>query len=83
MTSAEFSNLDEQAQTQTLIDKGVYLSERQYKNLSILLYQVDNFYVEIYHNLRYNALQGFNCFEGDAVLDPYLEKIDISMVCEN
>ncbi len=83
MTSAEFSNLDEQAQTKTLIDRGIYLSERQYKSLSILLYQVDNFYVEIYHNLRFNVLQGFSCFEDDRALEPYLEKIDISTLCEN
>jgi hypothetical protein len=83
MTSAEFSNLDEHAQTMTLIDKGVYLSERQYKNFSILLYQVDNFYVEIYHNLCYNVLQGFSSFEDEAALEPYLQKIDISQLCEN
>lgn len=81
MTLEEFSLLDDQEQAKTLIDKGVFIAERQYRDFCIFLYQVDNFYVEIYHNLRYNVIQGMESFENEDMLEPYLESIDISTLC--
>jgi hypothetical protein len=78
MNIADFILLDEIKQAQTLVERGVFVAERLYKNFSIFLYQVDSFYVEIYHNLRYNAMQGMRSFEDDEALEPYLEDIDIS-----
>ena len=78
MTLTEFKLLDETKQTQILIDRGVFIAERLYKNFLIFLYQVDHFYVEIYHNQRYNTMQGISGFEDDEVLEPYLDNIDIS-----
>jgi uncharacterized protein (DUF488 family) len=78
MNIADFMLLDEIKQAQTLVERGVFVAERLYKNFSIFLYQVDSFYVEIYHNLRYNAMQGMRSFEDDEALEPYLEDIDIS-----
>ena len=78
MTIADFTLLHEIKQAQTLVERGVFVAERLYKNFSIFLYQVDSFYVEIYHNLRYNAMQGMRSFEDDEALEPYLEEIDIS-----
>ncbi|MFL5742313.1 MAG: hypothetical protein ACJ75B_18960 [Flavisolibacter sp.] len=81
MTISEFSHMDEANQAQALIERGVFLAERLYKNFIIFLYQVDNFYVEIYHNLRFNVIQGMISFEDEEVLQPYLESIDISQLC--
>jgi hypothetical protein len=81
MTCDEFRILDEDQQTEILIEKGVFLAERLYKNFLIFLYQIDNFYVEIYHNLRFNVMQGLRSFEDDeASLEPFLEHIDISCI---
>jgi hypothetical protein len=73
--------MDEANQAQTLIECGVLLAERLYKNFIIFLYQVDSFYVEVYHNLRFNVIQGMISFEDEDVLQPYLETIDISQLC--
>lgn len=78
MTLDEFTRLNETSQAQTLLRKGTFLADRLYKNFSILLYQLDNFYVEVYHNLRFDVMQGMRCFEDDEALQPYLEDIDIS-----
>lgn len=78
MTLNTFTNLDESRQAEILLDRGIFLTERLYKNFTIFLYQVDNFYVEIYYNLRYNTTQGMRGFEDDDALDPYLDSIDIS-----
>jgi GGDEF domain-containing protein len=78
MTLDEFTHLDDRRQAQTLLAQGIYLTRRLYKNFSIILYQLDSFYVEIYHNLRFDIMQGMRCFEDDDALQPYLESIDIS-----
>lgn len=78
MTLDEFTLLDDTKQAETLLDQGIYLTKRLYKNFSIFLYQLDSFYVEVYHNLRYDFTQGMRCFEDDDALQPYLESIDIS-----
>jgi hypothetical protein len=78
MTLDEFTLLNEPAQAKTLLERGIFLTNRLYKNFSIILYQLDSFYVEVYHNIRFDIMQGMRCFEDDDTLQPYLESIDIS-----
>lgn len=78
MTLDEFSLMNDARQAETLLERGIFLADRLYKNFSIILYQLDNFYVEVYHNLRFDIMQGMRCFEDDEALQPYLESIDIS-----
>jgi hypothetical protein len=78
MTLDEFTRLNEARQAQTLLERGSFLTNRIYKSFSIILYQIDNFYVEVYHNLRFDVMQGMRCFEDDEALQPYLDSIDIS-----
>lgn len=80
MTLDEFTQLDDSNQARALIENGVFLAERMYKNFSIFLYQLDDFYVEIYHNLKYNVMQGMRSFMEEEELDPYLASIDISSI---
>ena len=82
MTAFEFTYLDETKQAETLLERGIFLTERLYKNFTIFLYQIDNFYVEVYHNIWFNTLQGMRSFEDDETLQPYLESIDISCLYE-
>jgi hypothetical protein len=82
MTLDEFTLLNEPSQAKTLLEKGIYLTDRLYKNFSIILYQLDSFYVEVYHNLRYDIMQGMRCFEDEDALQPYLESIDISCLVD-
>ncbi|MGZ8561741.1 MAG: hypothetical protein ACXWV3_09120 [Flavisolibacter sp.] len=78
MTLSTFSSLNEAQQAEVLLDRGIFLAERLYKNFTIFLYQVDHFYVEIFYNLRFNTTQGMRGFEDDETLEPYLDSIDIS-----
>lgn len=82
MTLDEFTLLDEAEQAGALIDHGIFIAERTYKNFDIFLYQVGSFYVEIYHNLNFNMMQGMRSFEDSEALEPYLEAIDISCLYE-
>ena len=83
MTLDEFTILNETRQAETLLERGIYLADRLYKNFSIFLYQLDDFYVEVYHNLRFDVMQGIRCFGDDDALQPYLESIDISKLVDN
>lgn len=83
MTLDEFALLNDARQAETLLERGIFLVDRLYKNFSIFLYQLDNFYVEVYHNQRYDIMQGMRCFEDDEALQPYLEAIDISCLVTN
>ena len=83
MTLDEFAGMNETQQAETLLEHGNFLADRLYKNFSIFLYQLDSFYVEVYHNLRFDILQGIRCFEDDDALQPYLESIDISCLVSN
>lgn len=78
MTVTQFTQLDDAQQAITLLERGTYVAERLYKNFNIYLYQVDNFYVEVYHNIKYNVMQGMSSFDDDEALQPYLESIDIT-----
>lgn len=82
MTVTDFTYLDETQQAEALLARGIFLTERLYKNFIIFLYQLDNFYVEVYHNLKFNVMQGMRSFEDDEALEPYLDTIDISCLYE-
>lgn len=83
MTLDEFATLNETRQAETLLERGIFLADRLYKNFSIFLYQLDSFYVEVYHNLRFDIMQGMRCFEDDEALQPYLDTIDISCLVDH
>jgi hypothetical protein len=78
MTQQEFTFLNDDRQAKALVERGTFIAERDYKNFTIFLYRIDGFYVEIYHNLKFNAMQGMRSFEDDEALEPYLNSIDIS-----
>lgn len=47
MTSIAFEHLYQNDQISLLHSKGVYVGKRKFKSFSIILFQLDNFYVEI------------------------------------
>ena len=78
MKLSEFNLLNEIAQAEALLDQGVLVAERIYKEFTIFLYQVNQFYVEVYYHNKFAMIQGFRGFESVHALEPYLEEIDIS-----
>lgn len=80
MKLTEFNILDEIRQAEALLNNGVLIAERIYKNFTIFLYQVNQFYVEVYYHNTFSMIQGFRGFESTNALEPYLEEIDISFL---
>lgn len=79
MKLIDFNLMDEIRQAEALLNYGVLVAERVYKSFTIFLYQVNQFYVEVYYHNGFCMIQGFRGFESNNnSLEPYLEEIDIS-----
>ena len=73
MTPQQFYELDEQEQAE-VIWKGKHVADRFDEEHNILLYRIDNLYVEVYHHKEYNVLRKFRAYTEHDLLDIYLPK---------
>ncbi len=78
MTQFEFKLLSENDQFDFIEQQGVFLAERETSFYNIRLYQVNNFYVELYCHTHFNVIVRSKCFTKISLLDPYLEAIDVA-----
>lgn len=62
--------------------KGKLLANREEDNYNILLFNLGDFYVEVYYNSSENKIVKFKSFTAFAQLEPYLKKISISEIQE-
>lgn len=81
MTLYQFNAMDEMEQAEAVWD-GTHIGERFDEEYNILLYQIDNFYVEAYYHREYNVLRRFRSFSSIDQLSTYLAQIDISGLSE-
>ena len=78
MTLFEFKHLTEVGQAEVLQEQGVHIATRDSLFHTLVLYQIDSFYVEVvYHRLE-NKIIKIRSFLSTYALEPYLEKIDLS-----
>ncbi len=61
---------------------GAYLGKRYKPDICIMLYQIEDFYIEVYFHQKNNNMVGIASFLNIDNLEPYLEQIDISSVFE-
>ncbi len=80
MDISDFNFMDGMAKTQVLASDGVFLAERNDGCFRISLYQVNDFYVEIYYHKTRCFYICIRSFEDVGELFPYLQDIDISEV---
>jgi hypothetical protein len=80
MDIKEFNFMDGMAKTQVLATDGVYLAERNDGSFRISLYQLSDFYVEIYYHKTRCFYICIRSFSEVGELFPYLQDIDISEV---
>ncbi|MEO6069067.1 MAG: hypothetical protein ABIP31_00915 [Chitinophagaceae bacterium] len=77
MTRYHFNILDENEKANTIWSKGVLIGERIDAFHKINLYQVDAFYVEVYHHTHFNVITKIQSFSSTNKLQPYLEVISL------
>ena len=77
MTLCEFSLLSEKEKTALLYKQGVYIGKRKLGSVTVLLYQLEGFYAEVYYRQYRRVVDRIRCFADTARLDPYLEEINV------
>jgi hypothetical protein len=82
MKFCEFKWLDLPEQAHIVYQQGVYISERSVDNLFVALYQVFDFYVEVYYRHTNGEIVKFISFHSDVLLEPYLKKIRLNELFE-
>ena len=80
MTLQHFNTLSQHKLHRKLLLNGVWLADRQTQESTILLFQLDSFYVEVYFTKQGNEIIESNCFYSVDLLNPYLEDIDLSCI---
>lgn len=80
MTLQHFNKLSQHKKHRNLLVNGVWLADRQTEEATVLLFQLDSFYVEIFFSKQDDDITQSNCFDSVDYLDPYLEDIDLSCI---
>ena len=80
MNLQQFRSASREVQEKLEKCKGVFLMERKSLGISVLLYQIDGFYVEIFYNAATGIISFVKSFEDMDGIEAYLDSIDISDV---
>jgi len=77
MTASEFNIVSFEEQKATLLHQGVYLAYRHSSEHTVLLFQLEGFYVELYYHKKNEASLQIQTFTMVDALEPYLLQIEI------
>ena len=77
MTLEQFNRLNEDEKSNALWLKASLIDVLRKDSLTILLYQLCGFYVEVYYNYNKNLIETFHSFNSTDHLEPYLDKINL------
>lgn len=80
MMLIEFRQLPEAEQMSIIRKSGVYIGKRRLPGITVLLYQVESFYVEVFYTKYRHSIAKVNYTEYTGILDPYLEQIEIELM---
>lgn len=77
MTLFDFRLLTDNEQINLLYTNGVYVGKRRVKGQVVVLYQLEDFYVEIYYKKYRHHVSCIHIFLTTALLQPYLDQVNI------
>ena len=83
MTSSYFDQLNEATQTDVIWENGVYLDRRKEGFYNVLLFQLGDFYTEIFYHAHFNVIIKIRSFSDTDLLAPYLDKIKLHGLFKN
>lgn len=77
MTAQQFNILNEDIQHKYLLIRGECIASRETEDHCILLFQMDNFYVEVYFDKECDEIIHSRTFEDIGELQPYFAQVEI------
>ncbi len=77
MRLSEFITSGEEEKKQAVLHTGVLVAKRKINDGLVFLFQIDDYYVETYCNLRQKQVLEYRAFRNLHALDPYLSEIKI------
>ena len=83
MTLHHFNALNQEKQRRLVLQKGVYLTGRRTRDFTVLLFDVDGFYIEVYFYTATNKVFLIKSFDHTDLLQPYLNTIDIKFLLQD
>ena len=78
MKKNEFDVLSMDHKIDQLYRNAVYLSKRKTSNIVVLLFQLEDFYVEIVYTSYRRSIVEIKSFDNTDFLEPYLMSIDVA-----
>ena len=78
MTLQHFNALIKDEKQHIVLSTGIFLAERLDGPFRIMLYQLEDFYVEVYFFNLYNKAALLKGFDDMELLEPYLDTISLS-----
>jgi hypothetical protein len=78
LTLYDFNGMTETDKANAVWD-GAYLADRSENDLTIQLYAVSSFYVEVFYDPQANQIVGFRAFNTKNLLVPYLAQINLNI----
>jgi hypothetical protein len=77
MKLSEFILLDEANKKTTVLHEGILVAKRRDLNHLVFLFQMNDYYIETYCDMRSKAVCEYTAFRNINSLNPYLEEIEI------
>jgi hypothetical protein len=83
MTCSIFDQLSEAKQTDVIWENGTFLDRRSEGFYNVLLFQIDDFYTEVYYHSHFNVIIKIESFSDTDRLEPYLDHITLPPLFHN
>ena len=80
MTFYQFKFLDKNEQAQAVWELGEHVAIRMTAKYKILLWVLNDFYIEMFYNYIDNDIEKIRTFRNPDLTLPYLDQIDISEI---
>jgi hypothetical protein len=77
LTLDQFKHLPNIEKGTIIFNDAEFIAERREGVLTILLYQLYSFYVEVYYQQDLNEIQRLRTFSNTELLEPYLDQLNI------
>lgn len=82
MKLSEFILLSEAEKQQAALHLGVLVAKRKLQNGILFLFRLEDYYVEMGCSTANRKVTQFNVFNGNTLLEPYLNQISISRLLQ-